>query len=188
MRTKLLFIPFLLILASCTHIKAVPPEVQKIGTAYSVQPTVAWNGLNSNFFPSVSEQWTLDGVGLNGIDFWHDIEDDQSLYERRSVEFPKFRADMRATDIQELFISSTTKAGAEDVEAANLRPAQFGPADGFQFELTYARSSGLRIRQIVLAAIIDGKLQAISYWGTEQHYFDAHAEEAEKIMASVQLL
>ncbi len=188
MKARLLFIPLLLIVASCTHIKAVPPEVQKFGTAYSVQPTETWNGLNKNFFSSVSEQWTADGVGLNVIEFWHDIGNDQPLYERRTIEFPKFRADMRATDVQELFVSSTTKVGAENVEAKNLRPAKFGQADGFRFELTFTTQSGLRMRQVVLAAIVEEKLQAIAYWGAEAHYFGAHTEEVEQIMASIQLL
>lgn len=188
MRSRFLLVPLLLMLASCTHVKAVPPEVQKFGDAYSVQPTETWNGLQKNYFSSISDQWTADGIGLNGIDFWYDIADDRPLYERRTVEFPNFRADMRASDVQDLFISSTTKIGAEGVEAKNLRPAKFGPADGFRFELTFTTSTGLRVRQIVLAAIVEEKLQAISYWGAEAHYFDAHLDEVEQIMASVQLL
>ncbi len=188
MRPSLLFIPFLLILASCTHIREVPPEVQTFGSAYSVQPTEKWNGLNNLSFPSISEQWTADGVGLNVIEFWHDIANDQALFERRTVEFPKFRSDMKATDVQELFVSSTTKNGGESVEAMNLRPAKFGSVDGFRFELTFTTRTGLHMRQSVLAAVVDEKLQAISYWGTDVHYFDAYAEEAEKIMASIQLL
>jgi len=188
MRRILLVIPFLMILASCTPIKLIEPAPQKVGSAYIIHPTIAWNGLDNTMFPSISENWTADGFGLNGIDFWHDIENDKALYDHSGKEYPKFRKDMKATEVQELMVSSLTKAGAENVQATNLRPAKFSTADGFRFDMTYSATNGLHLRRMVLAAIVEEKLQIISYWGTEAHYFELHVDEVEKIMASVELI
>ncbi|WP_282604823.1 hypothetical protein [Pelagibius sp. Alg239-R121] len=165
----------------------IDPKPQEIGKAYQVNPTKQWNGLNKSSFQTVAEQWTKDGPLLNGMNFWHDISKDDALYEERGVEYPKFREDMRATEVMEFFVSSGTKSGAVNIEASNLRPAKFGNAEGFRFEYTYATGDGLKMRGMVLAAVIDQKLQMISYWATDAHYYEKNAKEAEKIFETIEL-
>lgn len=188
MRLGLILIPLMLAVASCTHITKVEPIPQDIGKSYKVTPTSSWNGLRRESFGSVSERWTKDGLLLNGINFWHDIAEETALYKKSEVEFAKFKSDMKATEILEFFVTSKSQSGAEDVEAMNLRPASFGGADGFRFDVTFASTEGLKMRGKVLAAIIDGKLQLIEYWATDAHYFEQDADEAEKIFESIQLI
>ena len=188
MKRFLFLIPILMFVASCTHIKMIEPKPQEIGKAYQVNPTKQWNGLNKTSFQTVAEQWTKDGPLLNGISFWHNISNDDALFEERGVEYPKFREDMRATEVMEFFVSSAAKTGAVDFETSNLRPAKFGDADGFRFEYTYVTDDGLKMRGMVLAAVIEKKLQMMSFWATEAHYYEQNVEEVEKIFGSVQLI
>lgn len=188
MSRNLFLIPFLLLVASCTHIKVIDPKPQEIGQVYQINPTTPWNGLNRSSFGTVPEQWTKDGLLLNGINFWHEIAEGDALLEASGVEYPKFSADMRPTEIQEFFVSTAVKAGAENVKASNLRPAKFGDAEGFRFDFTFTTPTGLKMRGMAVAAVIDNKLQMIEYWGAEAHYFDKNLDEAEKIFGSVQLI
>lgn len=189
MKLRFFAVPFLLAVASCTPIKLVEPTPQAIGQSYRVKPTAAWNGLTSVAAgPIVSEQWSKDGWLLNGMNFWHDIEEGSALFEVDEVEFPKFKTDMRATEVQEFFVSSKTKRGVEDVEATNLRPAKFGSAEGFRFDFTFLSPEGLKMRGMVLAAMINQKLQLIEYWATDAHYFEQNADEVEKIFETIELI
>ncbi len=188
MRPIVLFACLALILTGCAPFNIVEPKPREIGGAYKVQPTVAWNAYSKQQFGLIDERWTIDGIGLGDMRFWHDVKGGETLFESRTLEYPKFEADMRPTEVAELYAGSLSKAGVVDFETQNLRPAKFGNVEGFRFEFTYLVDTGLKQRGTALAAIVDGKLQLIVYSAPELHYYEKNLEEAEKVLASVQVL
>ncbi len=188
MRLLVLFTGLALILTGCAPFNLVEPKPREIGTAYSVEPTIAWNAYSKQQFGLIDERWTIDGFGLGDMRFWHDVNDGEALFESRVIEYPTFQSDMRPTEVAELYAGSLSKADVVDFETQNLRPAKFGSVDGFRFELSYLLASGLKVRGTALAAIVDQKLQLIVYSAPELHYYSKNLDEAEKVMASVQLL
>lgn len=177
-----------LIVTGCAPFNIVEPKPREIGNAYKVQPTVAWNGYSKQQFGLIDERWTIDGIGLGDMRFWHDIKDGEPLFKSRVLEYPQFESGMRPTEVAELYAGSLAKAGVVDFETQNLRPAKFGNIQGFRFEFTYIVETGLRLRGTALAAIVEEKLQLIVYSAPELHYYDKNLEEAEKVMASVEML
>lgn len=188
MRLLILFSGLALFVTGCAPFNLVEPKPREIGNAYSVQPTIAWNAYSKQQFELIDERWTIDGFGLGDMRFWHDVKDGEALFKSRVIEYPKFQADMKPTEVAELYAGSLAKAGVVEFETRNLRPAKFGGVDGFRFELSYLLDNGLKLHGTALAAVVDQELQLIVYSAPELHYYSKNLEEAEKVLASIQLL
>ena len=69
------------------------------------------------------------------------------------------------------------------VEGKGLRPATFGAAKGFRFELSLLTQEGLAKRGLAAGTVQDGKLQLIVYLAADLHYYDQYRNEVEGILA-----
>ena len=67
----------------------------------------------------------------------------------------------------------------------NVRPAPFGSADGFRFEVSYAGTAGVKREAIVAGAVLDKRLHVIAYEGTALYHFGKYRHEVEHILRSV---
>jgi hypothetical protein len=94
---------------------------------------------------------------------------------------------MSETEVVDAIVDAVTLSGAQQVEARNLRPANFGSADGFRFELAFLNSDGLKKDGAVVGTIVDQSLYLIVYTGTRIHYYPKYVREFEKIVSSINI-
>ncbi len=179
----------LVTLAACTHYSLVEAKTQKIGGAYTVEAQIDWN----KHVEGKVEWWTVDGPGLEVLRFFKGLDDGDALFARpagtaKDIKFPAYRAGMTASEVMEFVIDSLGRAGAAEVEARGLQPAQFGSVPGFRFELTFATGNGLEMSGLAAGAVIEDVLHLILYTGARIHYFPKYREEVERLLGSIEMI
>jgi hypothetical protein len=171
-------------LAGCAKFSLVEPTRTVIGDFYSVEPQVRWNSSKTGKY----EIWTVDGLGLQRLQFVSGIEDNESLYKgRKEYEKLIFRKSMTASEITDLIVDSLTADGHRKIESKNFKPNQFGSYSGFRFEMSLVNKEGLEYEGLVAGSIIGGKLYLISYTGTRAYYFSKYKSEVERIIQSIKM-
>lgn len=176
--------------AGCAVVTLVEPKRTTVGDAYSVEPQIRWTSLPAR---TGMELWTVDGSGLQSITFVKGVADSQpvvrGLIQGGAPEDkrPKFRKGMTPSEIMELLVDSYALFGNQKIETANLRPAKFGTADGFRFEMTFVLRSGLEMQALAAGVVVKDRLHALIYSGTRAHYFPKYRDTVERVLASVQL-
>lgn len=68
-----------------------------------------------------------------------------------------------------------------------MRPYRFANQPGFRFTLSYTGQRGNLLTGDAFGAVVDGKLHLILYVGHPEYYFDRRKEEAEQLIATLQL-
>lgn len=179
----------LIALAACAQYSLVKAKTQKIGGAYTVEAQIDWNKRAEGKL----EWWTVDGPGLEVLRFFKGLDDGDALFTRpagmaKGIKFPAYRAGMTASEVMEFVVESLGRAGAADLEARGLQPAQFGSVPGFRFELTFATGSGLEMRGLAAGAVIEDALHLILYTGTRVHYFPKYRDDVERLLGSIELI
>lgn len=184
MRRLVLVFTLSVVLAACTTYSLVEVERRTIAETYTIDPQVTWSTRKQGH----TEVWTIDGPTLEGIWFFKNVGEDDTLFEvQDKSKVPLFKRDMSPSEIMEFVVDSMAAVKAADVKPSNLRPMNFGSAKGFRFELSFF-DDGLKMQAIVAGAIIKDKLQLILYYGAREHYFAKHKGAAEGILASIKLL
>ena len=174
-------------LSACTSFSLVEPRGRvDVGDAFSVEPQIAWSRHRSG----ETEIWTVDGPFLQQLRFVKGLPDGDPLFKVRgrgmgAKKLPKFRKDMTAIEVAELFEAALGRVGGQQITVENLRPERFGNVDGFRFEFRYLTTDGLAKEGFVLGAVKDGRLYMAGYWGTSIYYYPKHKEDAEKVIASI---
>ena len=177
-----------ILVAGCGTYRLVEPRRTAIGDLYTVEPQVRW----SAFRRGVIELWTVDGPSLQALRFVKGLKDGESLFysrssnEENSAKRPEFSLKMTASEIADFVADSMSALGAEKTEIKGLRPATFGSAQGFRFELTFLSRKGLEERAMAAGAVIKGKLYLLLYSGIEVYYYPKHIRDVEKMIQSIQ--
>ncbi len=163
----------------------VEPGRIQFDDEFSVSSKLAWSQL------ALGERrvWTINGAGLEAVWFYVGIEDGDALITdvREDDDAPRFDSDMRPNEVMELVVDSLGLVGSVKVEGTGLRPAAFGSATGFRFELNLQTQEGLIKRGLAAGAVQEGKLQLIVYLAADLYYYDKYRDEVENIVASVEL-
>ena len=160
----------------------VEPRPHVVADTYTVDPGVAWATTSAGKI----EAWTIDGYLLHALRFFKGIAEGEPMVaggadaDRR----PRFRAAMSPTETVE-FIVESLYGGR--LTAKNVRPAPFGGASGFRFELSYVTRDGVTREALVAGAIVKDRLHAIVYDGTALHHFGKYRPDAERVIDSVRL-
>jgi len=89
--------------------------------------------------------------------------------------------------VAELAAANFEKLGYHQVKTAHLRPAAFGAAKGFRFDMSYTTTTGLEMKAMALACQRNGKLDLIIFTAPDEYYFGRYAPVVEKIFDSVQV-
>jgi hypothetical protein len=77
--------------------------------------------------------------------------------------------------------------GFRQLEARNLRPRRFGPADGFAFDFAYVDRNDLEGQGLAAGGVVGGRLHVIVYSGLAAHYFPKYRDAVERMIDSVRI-
>lgn len=168
-------------LQGCQTYTLIEPGSLNMGM-YVIDPTIEWSRA-----PGPVESWTVDGFALQELLFVSGIRDGERLFEGIPEDQGRaFREDMRSSDLAELFVESFSLiTGAAAIEIEELRPAEFGPWEGFRFGMSYASASGLEERAIVAGTVVDSQLHIIMYRGAHHYYFEKYLPQVETLLTSI---
>ena len=189
MTARLLVLASGLVLAACVGFQAVGGgKPVNVGGSITVDSQVAWahaSGANTS-----GAIWTIDGFGLNELRFLTGIQPGSPLMQVSGVprrELGAYQTSMLPNDVMDLFSSTLTRTGQQQVRPSALRPAPFGSVQGFRFDLEFVTKDGLQMKGMVLAAQRDGKLDLILFTAPAEYYFERHAPTVEQIFASIRV-
>jgi hypothetical protein len=181
----------LLLAAACAVWRAVPEANVAMGGLYSVQTGVPWNARREG----AREYWTIDGSELQQLIFFNGIAAGEALFaeawftgaeqrERRH----RFEPSMDYLALEEL-VSNTWSTGSwQAVETRGLRPAPFGPFEGFRFELSMRSPAGLEYQGIAAGTVQNERLYLVVYEGARLHSYEAHLPDVEELLGSIRPL
>jgi hypothetical protein len=172
------------LLTGCARYTLVEPRPRTIADLYTVEPQTRWSALTDGKW----EVWTIDGAGLEAIQFLDGLDDGDPLF--RAADAQKrmtFRKTMSPSELVELLVDGLTSIGMQSVEVTNLRPQTFGSAEGFRCELTFVTKNGLQKQGMAAGGTVNGRLYLVLYTGTKLHYYQAHRDDAEKIIQSIHM-
>ena len=133
--------------------------------------------------------WTRDGVSLNALRIYTDIEPGEHVFRARlrgeRDEGVRFRAGLSDIEIAELIVEGLRASSLINVRATDLRPASLNGHSGFRAELSFDNNSGLHYRGLVLAEGADGSLSFLMYTAPAEFYFERDRAAVEAIFASL---
>ena len=193
MRVPAVLLVILLSASGCASYALIEPTRTRIGESYSVDPQIKWTSLREG---GRTELWTVDGPALESLQFMKDVGDGQSLLGRaifvdeRQVpeeKQPRFRATMTPSDIVELVVDTWSLFGASKIRTTGLRPAKFGNADGFRFELAFVWADGVEGEATAVGVVIKQRLQLIVYSGTRLYYFGKYRLIVDRLVESIHI-
>ena len=157
-----------------------------VGNKVVVTPQIAWAKAAN---PGVAGTlWTADGVALDNMMFFTGIEPGKPLVSVMGVdkkEVQKYRAGMVPDDVMELLASNIEKLGYRQITTSNLRPAPFGQAEGFRFDLNATTTDGLKVKGVSIAAQRAGKLDLLLFLAPDEYYFGHYSDKIESLFASI---
>ena len=185
-------------LGGCAGYSLVPAATRTVGGgALEVTPTSAWNKLGG--FPSVyaqtksptAEYWTADGDGLNLLALHGGLKDGATFFravDRKERPMPPFRASMTLPEIPDWVESSLRlRSPNTTVTMGEVRPVSFSGQPGVQFDLSFVDESEVPRRARGAATIRDGRLYLIFFEAVAPVYFDRHAAEVDRIIATARI-
>lgn len=175
-------------LAGCATSGVVTGDY-KVGSQYTVTLGDKWADITTwlgDRGPGV-RLLTIDGPWLNRLYVVDGLRSGQSMERAPSRDRPNpaFRDGMTSRELVEFVVDSVAMIGYQAPEAANLRPAKFGDADGVRFDILAKTTQGLLIDGTALVAQRKGRLHLMLFLAPREHYCAATLPEVEKIFASV---
>ena len=158
----------------------VEPRPRPIDQYYSVEPGVAWTTTSIGKI----ESWTIDGYALESLRFFKGIADGEPMVTGGANEEqrPRFRATLTLTETAEFVATSLF---GPRVTPTNVRPAPFGGAPGFRFDVAYVTRDGVERKALAAGAVVSERLHVIVYDGTSLHHFGKYRPQAERVIESV---
>ena len=169
-------------------------EVRVGNDSMAVTPPREWNKISGSLFVDIHavEDWTQNGVYLDGISFVTGLKDGKALvYQRRrdDRQVPKFRSNMTPPEIAAMIESLfRVRAGAVDFKTLSMTPRPFLGTNGFQFDYEHLDSDEVRRRGRAVAAVINGRLYMILFDAARSHYYNALLPDFEAIVSSARLV
>jgi hypothetical protein len=177
-----------LTLAACAGFQSIDPgKPVDVGDEVSVDSQVQWakfTGTNSGTL------WTIDGFGLDELRFFNGIKSGDPLMQIPGVnrkDMVTYNMTMLPNDVMDLVTSTLGKAGYQQVRSTGLRPAPFGTAAGFRFDLSFATKEGLQMKGAALIAQRRGKLDVVLYLAPAEFYYERYAPTVDRIFSSIRV-
>ncbi|MEO6154833.1 MAG: hypothetical protein ABIP16_03780 [Thermomonas sp.] len=175
------------VLASCASGgPLVQPGMNTVGSHLSIDAGMEWTRMSA-----LREQlWTLDGPQLNSLHLIPYVRDGEFIFlgKRQTKRRPDgafYHRGMRADEIRDLIADGMRSAGAVNVVASNLRPADFGGREGLRFELDMASESGLKYRAMAAAFEHDDGLALALFYAPAEYYYPRDAAKVSAMLDTV---
>ena len=160
-------------------------------SAMTVAPDHEWNKLGARPGRN-SEEWTLDGDGLNDLTFYGGIEGGKSLFRevsKRNRPLPRFSSTMLLTDVPTLLEQSYRIALDTPLMTIDrTEPAMLAGNKAVRFCYTFTRQ-GEEVRRNgeAVATIVGGRLYMISFEAPAIFFFDRDVAGYRAVVESVHL-
>jgi len=167
-------------LSGCAAYTLVEPKSVSMAD-FVVDSQIRWSSITNGQW----ELWTVDGPGLQSLQFLKGLPHNDPLFSRGDDKRPRFRKDMTPTELVEFVADSLVAMGAQQMAASNLRPTKLADIDGFRFDLAFATKDGLDKRGFVVGFIKKEKLYLVLYQGTADHYYGKHLADVERVVQSI---
>ena len=184
-------LPVLVLLALCgcatpAYVDISAAQNVTIADGISVSPQIEWGQAALPGFRGTL--WTVDGTALDTLLFFV-AAPGQPLIQlpRDQTDAHVYQASMLPDDVVEMTAANLGKIGYQQVKTTNLRPAPFGSAKGFRFELSFVNKAGLQMKGMALACQRNGRLDLILFIAPDEYYFGHYAPVVERILSSVQV-
>ena len=176
------------LILGCATWTLVKAERVEMGDLYTVNPGITWNARKDGDVVT----WTVDGPFLQSVIFFNEIEDGDPIIpelhfgrSREDEEIQRFRSDMDFLEIQELIVATWANLDWHAIQTQNLRPAPFGPFEGFRFELECVSDTGLEYRGAVAGAVVDEELYIVAFRAPTIYAYEDYSRRFEAILASI---
>jgi hypothetical protein len=139
------------------------------------------------------ELWTIDGVYLNRFVVFSNVKPNEHVLleareRRRRPDGPWYRPGMRPDEIRDVVLDALRGNGWVNMQASNLRPAQFGGVEGLRFDATLTSGNGLVYQGLFGAVERQGKLTHFFWLAPREHYYGRDAEAVERMIASIRFV
>ena len=177
------------LLAACATWTLVEGPRVEMGGVYTVMPAGTWNSRSEGD----RVFWTVDGPGLQQLIFFNGIEGGDALFSEAffasasdKQKRHRFKPSMDFFQIDELVSGTWAGLDWQRVETKKLRPAPFGPFEGFRLELSCLNPEGLDYRGLVAGAIVEERLYLMVYLATRFHFYDTSLAQVEAILRSIE--
>jgi hypothetical protein len=175
-----------LLLTGCTGIDLVEAgKPADLGDGISVVPATAWARIHA---PGMDPIFTIDGLGLGELHAYTGIEAGKPIFSVSGVsgkEVGAYTAGMLPNEVMDLLVANMSKAGAQNVRAANLAPAKFGAGNGFRFDLSYVNPNGLDMQGEALIAERAGKLDVLLFVAPQEYYFGRRKPDVDQLFGTI---
>ena len=183
---KIFIILFLFILAGCmTKYQLVEVGYVDFKKNFKIYTPIKWNKVKEG---NVTV-WTVNGELLDGIIFFENIKDSQTLVQgkEKSEKSRVYKKEMTEVEVADL-IAETIRYdwGATDFEYINLKPKNFGSKKGFYFDLEYKHTGGAEFKGFAIGSKEDDILNIILFYGTKLYHFDKYSSEVNQIFDSIE--
>lgn len=165
-------------------------EVRVGDDSMAVTPPREWNKIAGSLFVDIHavEDWTQNGLYLDGISFVTGLKDGKALvYQRRrdDRQVPKFRSNMTPPEIAAMIESLfRVRGGAVEFKTISMVPRPFLGTNGFQFDYEHLDGDEVRRKGRAVAAVINGRLYMILFDAARSHYYNALLPDFEAIVSS----
>jgi hypothetical protein len=165
-------------------------EVRVGDDSMAVTPPREWNKIAGSLFVDIHavEDWTQNGLYLDGISFVTGLKDGKALVYQRSRDdrqVPKFRSNMTPPEIAAMIESLfRVRGGAVDFKTVSLAPRTFMGASGFQYDYEHLDGDEVRRKGRAVAVVLNGRLYMILFDAARSHYYNALLPDFEAIVNS----
>lgn len=172
-----------------TLVDAKPTPVAT--SAYTVQPSTAWNRMPKYFAPTKFEEtWTHNGPLLDSLAFIGGLPEGQALIKQTKKDekrVPLFRADMSPQDLASMVEASYRIQGVTVFNTESVDPVDFLGGKGVRVRYNYAPTDGMTKKGSAVLRVVDKKLYAMKLEGVSSHYYEAAVPEFDLLVSTATL-
>ena len=150
----------------------VTPGTQRVGTSLTIEAGMEWTRMTE-----MREQlWTIDGPQLNSLHLIPSVREREFIFlgarqTKRRPDGAFYHRGMRPDELRDLIADGMRAAGAVNVVAGNLRPADFGGREGLRFEMAMDNASGLKYRAMAAAFEHEKGMALALYYAPAEYYY-----------------
>lgn len=177
-------------LVACASGPVLAPAGDFNAGSYSVPLKQDWTAMKVKTGKGKSAQLlTMDGLSLNSVYLFSDMEEGDSFMKERKKEspVPKYSVDMSELELVEFVTESLERGGGlVNIEATNIEPATFKGEDAIRFDFSAVNEDGLNQSGSSILGTVDDKLNIVLYMAPSIYYYGKLKGEVEAMFDSVE--